>query len=184
MASVDPTLTTVVAPSVDLVAEPAWIALKAAATALQGLQIKNGSIPESESDAGASKSATFTSAHTAAAAHVATICSSIEQLAPHFPHDASYLATVIADFGRWVDGGFGEPDFLASILEFAPAAHRVAGIRARDLRVCQIVAGRKITRIESRRGVNRSFDLLTTDAGYRIGGVPVNSMIEEMLAAC
>ena len=117
--------TTIDALSVDLVAHPAWIALKAAATALQGLQIKNGSIPAITSVAGASE----TDPHTAAAEHVATICSSIEQLAPHFPHDASYLAAAIADFGRWVDGGFGEPDFLASILEFAPAAHRVDGIR-------------------------------------------------------
>ena len=61
--------------------------------------------------------------------------------------------------------------------------HRLAGIRARDLRVNQIVAGRKITRISSRRGVTRSFDLLTTDLGYRIGGLPVNSMIVEMLSA-
>ena len=125
---------TVDAPSADLarvnlVAEPAWIALKAAATALQGLQIKNGSIPDSTGDESASKSSAHPSAHTAAAAHVATICSSIEQLAPYFPHDAGYLAAVIADFGRWVDGGFGEPDFLASILEFAPASHRVDGIR-------------------------------------------------------
>ncbi len=129
MASVDPTLTTIAAPSADLVAEPAWIALKAAASALQGLQIKNGSIPENAGDDGTSTSATPTSAHAAATAHVATICSSIEQLAPHFPHDASYLEAAIAAFGRWVDGGFGEPDFLASILEFAPAAHRVHGIR-------------------------------------------------------
>ena len=69
MASVDPTLTTIDAPGADLVAEPAWIALKAAATALQGLQIKNGSIPETTGDAGASKSATRTSAHAEAAAH-------------------------------------------------------------------------------------------------------------------
>jgi hypothetical protein len=62
--------------------------------------------------------------------------------------------------------------------------HRIAGIRARDLRVDQIVAGRKITSIESRRGVTRSYDLLTSDAGYQIGGIPVNSMIAEMLAAC
>jgi hypothetical protein len=120
MTSDNPNLTTIDAPSVDLVAEPAWIALKAAVTALQGLQIKNGSIPGSPND---------TASHTAAAEHVATICSSIEELAPHFPHDTSYLTAAIADFGRWVDGGFGEPDFLASILEFAPAEHRVNGIR-------------------------------------------------------
>lgn len=61
--------------------------------------------------------------------------------------------------------------------------HRVAGIRAREIRIGQSIAGRKITGIESRRGETRSFDLLTEDAGYQIHGVPVNSMIEEMHAA-
>ena len=58
--------------------------------------------------------------------------------------------------------------------------HRVAGIRAREVRIGQSIAGREVTRIESRRGETRSFDLLTEDAGYQIHGVPVNSMIEEM----
>lgn len=61
--------------------------------------------------------------------------------------------------------------------------HRLAGIRARDIRVGQTVAGRKVTGVESRRGETHSYDLLTEDAGYRIQGVPVNSMIEEMNAA-
>ena len=61
--------------------------------------------------------------------------------------------------------------------------HRLAGIRACDLRLSQTIAGRIITRIESRDGVTRSFDLLTEDAGYQIDGVPVNSIIEEMHAA-
>jgi len=58
--------------------------------------------------------------------------------------------------------------------------HRVAGIRAREIRIGQSIAGREVTRIDSRRGETRSFDLLTEDAGYQIQGVPVNSMIEEM----
>jgi hypothetical protein len=124
MTSVAPSRASINASSADLIADPAWIALKAAATALQGLQIKNGSIPDGPTDADAT-----VTAHAAAAEHVATICASIEQLAPHFPHDASYLTAAIADFGRWVDGGFDEPDFLASILEFAPAAERVHGVR-------------------------------------------------------
>ncbi len=61
--------------------------------------------------------------------------------------------------------------------------HRVDGIRARDIRVGQVIASRTVTGIESRTGETRSFDLLTEDAGYRIHGVPVNSMIEEMNAA-
>jgi hypothetical protein len=58
--------------------------------------------------------------------------------------------------------------------------HRVMGIRARDIIVGRTVAGRKVLRIDSRTGETRSFDLLTEDAGYRIHGLPVNSMIEEM----
>ena len=61
--------------------------------------------------------------------------------------------------------------------------HRVAGIRAREIQLDQNIAGRRVTGIESRRGETRSYDLLTEDAGYRIHGVPVNSMIEEMHAA-
>ena len=95
---------------------PAWVALKEAATAIQALQVKDGSIPDAAN-------------HAAARELVAVIVESIEELAPSFPHDASYLEAVVADFGRWVDGGFAEPDFLASILEFAPAAHRVNGVR-------------------------------------------------------
>ena len=58
--------------------------------------------------------------------------------------------------------------------------HRISGVRAGGIRIDQIIAGRQVTAIESRRGETRSFDLLTEDAGYQIQGVPVNSMIEEM----
>ena len=61
--------------------------------------------------------------------------------------------------------------------------HRVDGIRARDIRIGQTIAGRTVAGIESRSGETRSFDLLTEDAGYQIHGVPVNSMIEEMQTA-
>lgn len=61
--------------------------------------------------------------------------------------------------------------------------HRIAGIRAGKIRPGQIIAGREVTKIETRRGETRSFDLLTGDAGYQIQGIPVNSMIEEMHAA-
>jgi hypothetical protein len=58
--------------------------------------------------------------------------------------------------------------------------HRLAGIRARDIPIGGTIAGRKVTGVETRRGVLHSYDLLTEDAGYRIQGLPVNSMIEEM----
>ena len=59
-------------------------------------------------------------------------------------------------------------------------AHRVAGIRAREVKIGQSILGRKVTSIEPRTGVSHSYDLLTEDAGYQMNGVAVNSMIEEM----
>ena len=95
---------------------PAWLSLKSAATALQSLQITDGSIPEAAH-------------HATARELVAVLIDAITELAPAFPHDASYLAAVISDLGDWAASDFAEPDFLASILEFAPAAHRVDGVR-------------------------------------------------------
>jgi hypothetical protein len=61
--------------------------------------------------------------------------------------------------------------------------HRIAGTRMRELEPGQVVAGRRVLGITSRRGIQRSYDLMTGDEGYRISGIPVNSMIEEMHAA-
>jgi hypothetical protein len=58
--------------------------------------------------------------------------------------------------------------------------HRIAGVRVREIRIGQKLAGRQVIGIESHCGETHSFDLLTEDAGYQIQGVPVNSMIEEM----
>ncbi|MEO5715029.1 MAG: Hint domain-containing protein [Luteolibacter sp.] len=63
----------------------------------------------------------------------------------------------------------------------ASLKHRIDGIPAKDLKVGDTCGSQVITRIENRKGVSRSFDLLTGDSGYRIGGIPVNSMIEEMM---
>lgn len=95
---------------------PDWTALKAAATALQGLQIQDGSVPDA-------------AAHVAAAAHVGAITAAIGKLAPLFPHDARYLELLVQDFGRWSDGGFGVPDFLDSLLAFQPQEHRENGLQ-------------------------------------------------------
>ncbi|QTX05929.1 DUF6421 family protein [Agromyces archimandritae] len=96
--------------------DAAWVALKAAATELQGLQVKDGSVPE-EAD------------KPRAAELVAEITGAIGRLAPRFPHEAEYLAASIADFDRWRDEGFGVPDFLDSLVAFQPQRQRVDGIR-------------------------------------------------------
>ncbi|MDP4331918.1 DUF6421 family protein [Curtobacterium sp. A7_M15] len=103
-------------PSVrELATHPAWLRLKDAVTALQSVQVQDGSVPDPAD-------------HGSAAAHVATIVTAIAELAPHFPHDAAFLEAVQHDFDRWRDEGFGVPDFLDSLNAFQPQQHRVDGL--------------------------------------------------------
>ncbi len=94
----------------------AWQSLKASASALQPLQIKDGSIPDAAS-------------HADARVHVEAIIAAIDELRPRFPHDAEYLEASMRDFRRWMDEGFRVPDFLDSLVAFQPQRHRVDGIR-------------------------------------------------------
>jgi hypothetical protein len=93
-----------------------WLQLKAAASALQSLQVKDGSIP----DAGAREEASR---------HVGEIVDAVRALAPAFPHDASYLDAVCEDFAAWEANGFGVPDFLSSLLAFQPQEQRQNGLQ-------------------------------------------------------
>ena len=95
--------------------QPAWLALKTAATSLHDLQAQDGSIPDGGD-------------HERARALVATITAAIAALAPLFPHDEAYLAASVVDVDRWADGGFGVPDFLDSLVAFQPQQHRVDGL--------------------------------------------------------
>jgi hypothetical protein len=94
----------------------AWAELKAAATELQTLQVKDGSVPDAAE-------------HPRAAGLVAVISASIAALSPAFPHDAEYHDALRRDFDRWVSGGFGVPDFLDSLVVFRPEQRRENGIR-------------------------------------------------------
>ncbi|GAA1960058.1 DUF6421 family protein [Agromyces allii] len=96
--------------------DPAWLALKAAATEIQSLQVKDGSVPEA-------------SDHARAGELVDAIVASIDTLAPRFPHERAYLAASVVDFRRWQAEGFGVPDFLDSLVAFQPQQHRIDGIR-------------------------------------------------------
>ena len=53
-------------------------------------------------------------------------------------------------------------------------------INVQKIKVGDSVQNTKVTSITRYNGVERSYDLLTTDGGYRIGNIPVNSMIEEL----
>ncbi|WP_426766913.1 DUF6421 family protein [Pseudarthrobacter sp. 1G09] len=93
-----------------------WIRLRTAASALQGLQAPDGSVPDAAS-------------HTTAALHVDSIVDAVRALAPAFPHDAAYLDAVCTDFMAWVAGGFAVPDFLSSLLSFQPQEQRQDGLQ-------------------------------------------------------
>ncbi|MFM9876869.1 MAG: DUF6421 family protein [Rhodoglobus sp.] len=100
----------------DLVSLPSWQRLKAAVSSLRVHQIKDGSIPDA-------------AAHAECRALVDTIRAEVLQFAEVLPHDAVYLMALDADFARWADGGFAEPDFLDSLVAFQPQRDRVNGKR-------------------------------------------------------
>ena len=110
------TITVTTAPVRISADHPEWQRLKTAATALRGLQIQDGSVPE-------------LAHHGAAASHVLAIVEAVEALAQCFPHDARYLELVCVDFTRWMEAGFGVPDFLDSLLAFRPQEHRENGLQ-------------------------------------------------------
>jgi len=110
------TETVTIAPTRISAENNAWLRVKAAATALQQLQVQDGSIPDHGQ-------------HAAASGHVAALVAAVEELAPAFPHDAAYLTAVAADFRAWAETGFAVPDFLASLLAFQPQEQREDGLQ-------------------------------------------------------
>jgi hypothetical protein len=100
----------------EVVEDAAWISLKEAVTALQALQVKDGSVPDPVD-------------HPLARTLVERIRSSVVALAPRFPHDASYLAALDDDFAAWAAADFGIPDFVGALSAFAPASDRVDGVQ-------------------------------------------------------
>ena len=94
--------------------DPAWTRLLDETDALAQLQSPDGSL------AGETQ---------AAAGHVEAISHQIEELAPRFPHQAEYLEAVLSDLRCWAGGGFGKPDFTASLQAFRPERERMDGIR-------------------------------------------------------
>ena len=58
--------------------------------------------------------------------------------------------------------------------------HMINNKRARDYTYHDKIGSREVTRIIFYMGVERSYDIITTTGGYRIEGIPVNTMIPEM----
>ena len=58
--------------------------------------------------------------------------------------------------------------------------HRIEGKRSKDYHIGDNIVDKTITDIREYGGVTRSYDLLTSDKGYQISEIPINSMIEEL----
>ena len=111
-----PAPATAALPRDEIVQTAPWRALKAAVTRVQAVQAKDGSVPEAAD-------------HEQARAAVGDVVEAITELAPRFPHDEAYLTALVADLRRWADDGFGEPDFLDSLVAFQPQRQRIDGIQ-------------------------------------------------------
>ncbi|MEF2975875.1 DUF6421 family protein [Subtercola sp. YIM 133946] len=96
----------------------AWAALKSAVTSLRGYQRADGSVDPAVS-------ARSREVHEL----VDRVIDSLRALADDYRHDAEYLRASIRDFERWVNDGFGVPDFLDSLTAFHPEQQRVDGRR-------------------------------------------------------
>ncbi|GAA3588850.1 hypothetical protein GCM10022198_10710 [Klugiella xanthotipulae] len=100
----------------DVRTDSRWLLLKASVSELQALQLPDGSLADPQS-------------RTRARALIETIASRVISLIPVFPHDATYLTALAADFRRWGAAGVGVPDFYDSLVAFQPQTKRVDGIR-------------------------------------------------------
>ena len=89
---------------------PSWSRLKGVIDTLRAIQDSDGSVP--------------LESHDGAAKLVVAAVDEIATLASFFPHQAGYLACVPRDFKAWAQGGFGRPDFAASLAAFHPERHR------------------------------------------------------------
>ena len=68
---------------------------------------------------------------------------------------------------------FNKVEFDSGAIVDVCDMHRIKGVRSKD--ITEGVMSKEIY-----GGVEFSYDLLTEDSGYRINGIPVNSMIPEM----
>ena len=59
--------------------------------------------------------------------------------------------------------------------------HKVNGVESKDIKVGDCINEKTVTSIVYFKGVKVSYDLLTSDNGYQMNGIPVNSMIPEMI---
>jgi hypothetical protein len=103
-------------PGSEATSDPAWAELKAAVSELRLEQEPDGSIELDGRDG--DRLADLAEA----------IATSVERLAPHFPHQVEYLEALPRDLRDWAVAGFGKPDFIRSVEAFRPEGDRRDGI--------------------------------------------------------
>ena len=104
-------------PVVEAVDTGHWRTLKREVDALRLQQRSDGSVDLAEHDPAQLR------------ARVDAIVAAVQGLAPLFPHQDAYLEAVVADLRAWADGGFGVPDFGASLDRFRPDLIRRDGVQ-------------------------------------------------------
>jgi hypothetical protein len=94
-----------------------WTRLKAAATAMQALQVKDGSIPDAAN-------------HGEASLHVGSIVDALRGTGPRLSARCRLPGRRRAKtFAAWEATGFAVPDFLSSLLAFQPQEQRQDGLQ-------------------------------------------------------
>jgi hypothetical protein len=97
-------------------ADPHWAALRDTVDVLRMCQRADGSVDLA------------THERAALDERVQRIAAAITGLAPHFPHQAEHLRATVGDLRGWAAGGYGKPDFGASLELCRPERHRQDGI--------------------------------------------------------
>ena len=78
-------------------------------------------------------------------------------------------------YGKFVTVTFGNDSKVNCSYD-----HMINGKRAGDYTYHDRIGSRKVSSIVFYMGVERSYDIITTTGGYRIEGIPVNTMIPEV----
>ena len=115
-AALDSVATPLPAPPGALAADPAWTVLREQVDAIRLQQLGDGSVDLARTD------------EAQIAQQVARAAEAVTALRAHVPHQHDYCAAVVSDLHRWVQGGYGRPDFGPSLEAFRPDLDRRDGI--------------------------------------------------------
>lgn len=110
--------TTLIRPNcsvVDFEKSKVWLNIKSQTNCLRSLQNEEGSVMEEVKKQKATEAVLF-------------LISLLHSAKSWLPYQQPYLDALINDFKRWVEMGFGKPDFSESLKAFTPQKHREEGV--------------------------------------------------------